>query len=545
MRIAIIDTGISEEYSSTNNYIHMINPQAGYDAVGHGTEVLNLLDDRVHHQDIYIYKIMSKRGRIRLEDLALALGYMIHLKPDVINLSMGTRNDINGVLKGVVEELEEKGILIVSSAENLGAISYPAYYSSTLSVIWDRRITRVMDFRSGKDNSVDIHGYGGELQAVGSMRLERVGGSSFLAPLLVSEIINKNLFKSTPVGTIKNVKKYFEYKPNRFFQPYLLPVNGNYKNIKKAITFPYNKEIETLVNNADRLDFSIVGFIDCPFSKFVGHPIDDVLYRRQKLEGTIQSINTFDWECAEFDTIIVGHLERVSELYKTNFMKRIIRLAKKYNKQTFFFDSVHNVDFNFDLSNDISSGAMFTFHSPVVAVVGADSKVGKADLEMRLQAAIESCGYDASLFMTEPYYQLLGNKRGWVNGFSTHISNWETEVLSVNRLMKQLDLENHDIIIVGTQSQVIPTAFSNTFFFPQGTQDVLVATHPDAIILAISATTTDNQVVRMMDYLNGYFSIPVIAIYSLSNKPVYEAKEVLHSSQVPHIAKKVVEFFTK
>ena len=496
MRIGIIDTGISEKYSTTRNRIHIVNPKEGFDTNGHGTCVVNILEERVKDQDIFVYKLNDNKGKIKSDDLIVALQKIKKVKVDVLNLSLGILNGRNGNLKRVINEISESNTLIISAAENFGAISYPAAYENVLSVIWDQKISSLNSFITVKDKNANIHGFGNEFQAIGLNGVQNVSGSSFIAPVLVAKVINDKLFGTLRKNSVEEILKKFPSKVDNFFDKCKIPCNKKTNIIHNAIMFPFNKEIETILNNADQLNFNIFSVVDAPFGKYVGKSIDSVLYRPQRIRGVIHSFYNFDWSSTEYDTMIVGHLQKISSLYRINFLEEVKKIAKNYGKNLFLLDAEKSeVSVIGDVSREsVGNQALYAHSTPIVAVVGMQSKLGKADLELQLYKTLQDKGYDTAMFMSEPYYKLFQQKYGWINGFGTETIDWEKEIVGANYLMHKLDDEQHEIVVVGTQSQVIPMAYENIGFLPQGTQDILIATHPDAFILVISEQSTEKQI---------------------------------------------------
>lgn len=542
MKIVIVDTGISDSYRSNQNRIHRMNTEFGYDTNGHGTLVTNILDERVIGQDIYNFKVSNDTKHITYEDLVDTLKMAYSLNPDIINLSLGISNDDKKLIAQILKKEENKNTLVVAAAENYGAISYPAHYSETLSVIWDPKIRRLNEFYLSDNRNVNIIGCGASFSANGLNGVETISGSSFLAPLLVAHIVNHNLALDSGKGSKENIIRSLKKFENSFFNAAELTNNPAIDTMSMAITFPWNKEIRTLVNNADMLNIEITGVYDAPFSGEVGRSIQDKLYRNQNITGAIQDIYTLDWSNTNFDTIIVGHLEMLSNLYKFNFLSYLQRQAHKYNKNLYCLDSENNQDKieSYHHTNDVASGSLYQVHVPVVAIVGLGSKIGKADLEIRLHKAICQRGYRSKLFMTEPYFELVKYSTGWVNGYNTKSETWETEVLSVNRILHRIDLTNPDLIFVGTQSHVMPLSFSNVGFIPIQTQDVLMAANPDAFILVLNKDIAIKQTQRTINYLESYFNAKVICKYLVNND---KTKSDLDSFSVNQIIDSLIEFF--
>lgn len=514
MKIFVIDTGVSKKLLSSKNKLIRVNPSEGYDEVGHGTLITSIIDDQVQEQDIYVYKIGTRNGKPFYDDVIQALSIANKYKPDIINLSLGILTEPDNRLRKMINRLADQDILIVAAADNGGALCSPARYSNVLSVIWDPNVVRINDFFLSDNKYTDLIGYGGMLQANGLNGIESVSGSSFLVPLLIVKICNNFnhcTLKREILGFFKEKKDLMQSDSEE--------VNVDIRKIHKAVLFPLNKEIITILNNSDLLLFEIIAVYDARFSGSIGKKVKDIFY--QNISSNIQSdvimnIMKINWN-DPFDTIIVGHLKLISELYNFDFFKWIKTNALKYGKNVFYLDQVHNSEYEFNYKNDIISGAMNAFKIPIVAVVGTGSNQGKANLQFQLYRKFTELDYKASLFMTEPYHDLFGFK-GWANGYGTQQLNWRKEIMSVNYMVKEIDDTGKDIIFVGTQSQILPSSRLNLGFIAQEGQNVLNAVSPDAFILVTSPKTPVDYIMRTKNYLKNYFNADVIAEYSVEKR---------------------------
>lgn len=554
MKILVIDTGLDKNYQSTQNKLIRIQQKDSYDKDGHGTNVLSILDKMVSGTEIYIYKILDfTQKSMTSTHLANIIQCLIDkYSPDIINLSLGSLNDENNALRKVVENANELNIVIVAASENAGAISYPAYYSKTISVSWDPRIIRANDLVFNSGGHTNFSGYGGSFQSIGLDGISTsVSGSSFIAPLLTAKIVNYEKYWGNDKGekhkTIK-ILEWFEKEHNKktvFFNKNLpISNNNNFEN-KKVIFFPLNKEIQTIINNSDMLSCRLTGVYDSKFSPFIGKELNDFTYRKQNTDVVVRSIDDINWESADFDKVVLGHLSKISDILKFDFLEYFFIKAKMYNKEIFSLDLVSNKLKNMPVTeNVIDRGSLFSFRSPQIAIVGTKSKIGKADLQLRLLNKFTQIGYQTKLFMTEPYFDIF-NQNGWSNGYETNYSNWKSEVWNVNRIMKEIDDTGPELVISSTQSQVLASTFSNLGTIPQGTQDVLMGIQPDGFILVVSNSDTQNDVNRTSEYLRNFYGKPVLALYSVDNCDLETSEVIYHANDIDKLSKVIINFFRK
>lgn len=551
IKIAIIDSNISIKYVSKNNRIHFLtdcnlkNEQGTIHS--HGTEVLKILDDRILNHDIYLYNLDSIDGEINQDKLLKALRSVHRLKPDILNLSLGVLIDYNDHIYAEVRSMLFDKIMIVSASENAGAISYPAYYEETLSISWSNEIVTLNDFRKSSDKNADVCGYYGMFDSLNyNGDVVKVSGSSFLSPLLVAKIINSDLLTDDFFYDKKNwINKHFPLIEKS--SKYDNLNNTSLSKIKNAILFPVNKEIYSILNNNDLLNFNIVGVYDHFFSDKLGVLCSEVLYRETLKNIIIKSFNQIKWDENNFDTIIVGHLHKLTKMYEFDFVNEIVSLCNEHNKNYYFLDYKERKVKKSKYNNTPSSGAMFTFKTPSLAVVGTKSKIGKSDLQLQLYKYLVSKSYKTYLFMTEPYHELLGFKYGWTNGYGTIPMNSYDETKRINELLHKVDTLYNEIIIIGTQSQVMPESFRNLGFIPLGTQSVLQGSNPDAFILVVGENDSLSYIRRTIDYLESYYNSPVITLYSYDNKVVeyLEKNNFSASNDISEVARLVLSFFER
>ena len=80
-------------------------------------------------------KVLNKYGSCTSTELINSLRYAQQIKPDVINLSLGSENSIPG-LQDILRELVQSGTVIIGSSGNNGEnkILYPAAYDEVIAV---------------------------------------------------------------------------------------------------------------------------------------------------------------------------------------------------------------------------------------------------------------------------------------------------------------------------------------------------------------------------------------------------------------------------
>lgn len=127
--IAVIDSGVDYNHPFLNGRIAL---EKGYDIYNgdsdpmddhsHGTHVSGIICDTTLDNVLIIpYKITNSTGKASLTNLITALMMAVENDADVINLSLGSDDDNQGVkavLKPYIDNALEQGIIVVSAAGN-------------------------------------------------------------------------------------------------------------------------------------------------------------------------------------------------------------------------------------------------------------------------------------------------------------------------------------------------------------------------------------------------------------------------------------------
>lgn len=96
VRIVIIDSGISSELEVKGSLVQSINLQGTgnvEDGHGHGTALVGMLDEFCGNSlDLVMIKILDDHCRCTTDDLLKAMDLAIEIRPDIINLSLGTED---------------------------------------------------------------------------------------------------------------------------------------------------------------------------------------------------------------------------------------------------------------------------------------------------------------------------------------------------------------------------------------------------------------------------------------------------------------------
>lgn len=128
VRIGVIDSGVNERHP------HIVSLAGGVsilpssieegswsDILGHGTAVMAAIQEKAPEAEYFAVKVFHSSLRTSTECLLAAINWAIEQKMDVINLSLGTRNQV------YVEQFEK----VVASAMEHGVLPVAAMYADS------------------------------------------------------------------------------------------------------------------------------------------------------------------------------------------------------------------------------------------------------------------------------------------------------------------------------------------------------------------------------------------------------------------------------
>lgn len=530
IRVAIIDSGVDKKHPRfEGDSFHGFGYQDGNivenydDTYGHGTAIYNILRNQ---KEIEIINIKVYGIEAGLEDSSI-IGILKCLNElgniDIINMSLGIQSSANlEEMYAVCEALKQKGTIIVSAFDNVGSISYPAAFDNVIGVTAGSNCTNIKQFEFFEDSMMNVGAYGA-IQRLAWTEPPYIflGGNSFacahmtaiIAHYLVQGIVEKDEILDKLREDAIHMHEVKMPKRNTGL-PY---------DIEKAVLFPFNKEMHSLVRYSDILNFDIVAVYDSKYSGRVGATTKHIM-KDDVQEILIQNIDKIDWN--DFDTIIVGHLEELSSLTKCNELRRdIIMDAIKHGKNVYAFDEIPDnvIEENKEkvfcprvLEEDLPPwryGKMFRTIKPVLGVFGTSSKQGKFTLQLRLRKMLLDRGVGVGQIGTEPSALLYGMDYVYPMGYNSAVHTYEFDsVKYLNYIMREIEKKENDIILVGSQSGTVAFDTGNITLFNIPQYQFLLGTQPDTIILCVNPYDEMSYIRRTIAFLESSIETKVIAL---------------------------------
>lgn len=516
------------------------------DKIGHGTAVLDIINRHTDDVKYFIIKIFEEELSVEEEVLLSALQYICeHIPCKIVNISCGiTFINNRKELERLCTELYQRGTIVISAFENAGSISYPAALDRVIGVDDDFLCKKHSDVVFVKNSPVNVFAYGG-IQRVKWTTPDYifVSGTSY-ACAHITAIISKNACADTEeaikcleelsLQTLRLNKEEENIEDDR------LPFS-----IKRAIVIPYNKEMHSLINNSDMLDFKIVDIYDAAKLGNVGRNVGEFI---------IKDLKTIEWE-SDFDTVIIGHLRLLSEIMQKDCMEFLLTQCKKYNKNVYAFDSLSEYTENIagmktfyprqPLCKDNHFGKLYAISAPVLGIFGTSSQQGKYTLQLALRKMFLEEGYKVGQLGTEPSALLFGMDEMFHFGYDANVDIGHYEFIAlVNSLLNRIQKKAPEIILAGSQSNTVPYGITNTKYIPSSQIDFLLGLNPDRVILCINPhddtayihrtvmaleALTDCKVIAFVLFPMGYLNESVFGMkkQKITKEEVVEIKERL------------------
>jgi hypothetical protein len=530
-RICIIDSGydaesihideklITETITIKRDDDNYIISSGAKDVLGHGTAVLSIIQRDSPTDTVYqIIKIFESELSCGEDMLLFVLEYVYeHIVCDYINLSLGvTLCKERARLIDICDKLCEKGVIIVSAFDNDGAVSYPAALPGVIGVDSDEICKTKKDIAYVEDSMVNVFAYG-RVQRISKTfsKYMYISGTSVACAHvtgLLASLGVKTLKKA--LASLSHIAAFTFYKSdNRVGQK-----NGSIvSSIKKAIVFPYNKEMHSLVKFDYLLPFSIEGVFDTSKTGLVGRKIDT--YRGDG-QYTIANWKDIEWE-ADFDTVVIGHTEDYNRITDEDWLKKTLELCSKYNKKVYCFDedpdvaqSSPNVTIEWPHKDFLQDkfGKLYEIGAPVLGIFGTGSKQGKYTLQLILREFFLNKGYKLGQIGSEPSAMLFGMDDVFHFGFNRKFKLSGPEFIeALNDSLNKIQNRGVDIIMAGSQSGTVPYDPVNLKYLTTRQMDFLLGLNPDYVLLCINFFDELNYIKRTIMLIESLGDCKVIA----------------------------------
>ena len=324
--------------------------------------------------------------------------------------------------------------------------------------------------------------------------------------------------------------------------------------IRKATLYPYTKEMHGFVRYLDRLPFKVVGIADPIGKGLVGKDAGTVIGVHEvhikikaKLADSMQ----------EADTLVLGYVDELSRISKKDILRTSIQTALNQGKNVFSFLSVLPEQYG-DLHIQAAKQGLKIYYpylgqkemmsfihrdstdygpvdKPVLCVMGTRSQQGKFTLQLALHKALLDMGYKVGQFGTEHQSELFGMDYAFPMGYGSPMGDLPIQCFPafIDAKMRQICSEKYpDIIIAGSQAGTVPYNVREHALYMLTPMSFLLGIKPDACILAVNDTDTQDYIQDTIDVIRGLVKAPTIAL-AMSDQKLYINKSYGRSRLVP------------
>lgn len=421
----------------------------------------------------------------------------------------------------ICKKLTDKGVILVSAFDNSGAISYPAAFENVIGVISGPNCKKSSDFEYMDDTVVNVGAKGG-IQRIAWKEPNYIlmGGNSFACAYVTAQtvkLINSGLkTRDDILSSIKNeaINRYeSDMRENK--SPKL-----NF-SIKKAVIFPFNKEMHSIIRYSRLLNFDVVGVYDSKYSPSLGSMTTEILKDDSVLKIKIDNVKNLKWD--SFDTLIIGHTDKLSSLVNQDQLKKELIETALFNKKNVYsfdeldeYNNVSNIYFPTVNKSDLPLnrfGMLYRISKPIVSIFGTSSKQGKFTLQLKMREILLKQGYSVGQIGTEPSSLLFGMDYVFPMGYnsSVHIDGYDT-IRYLNHIVNDLCVKEKDIILVGSQSGTIHYDTGNITMFCVPQYEFLLGTQPDISILCVNPYDDIEYIRRTINFIQSVIDCKIISI---------------------------------
>lgn len=562
LKIGIIDSGIdiSNErlMQLVKRAINIENEEKSYasidDKIGHGTACIDLITRNIDPSKVsfYIYKVFDKEMSVDINIFAKALQFAFKDGVDIINCSLGTVDPgAQYQLNKYIVSLLQKGTIIVSAWNDEGYTTWPANFPGVLSVKSGTQTSQSeWGWEDNKRGHVIFRGKKQRVQWKNNKTIF-IGGSSFATALcirmIVEQLIQNNIQKNyySIESLFRNeaaFRKSVDLKPSS-----IILWNDFPEKVKRVGIYPFNKEMHAFVRFRKNLHYQIGWIADLKRSKTAGHYTNDIL---QNCNDSLLLQKGLPDDPGDIDTMIVGYLDKASELQKIDLLDEALNYALSLNINVFTLIPPNNekewiskystkslwLDYpkiTYTAAVDIIEKVQENkaFDTPILGIFGTSSKQGKFTLQLDIRYELEKQGFRIGQIGTEHHSGCFGIDftfpSGYGANYSLHIP-FDFHIPVLRRVLSEMDKTQYDLIIIGAQSGLInPNPYYYGCIF---SELFLTATVPDRTVVLFNRDDPPELIKRTEQYIFSKTGQPVfqkICFEDLLNEKCY--KEIISS----------------
>ena len=553
IRVAIIDSGIDASHSGVGDVVGGVHIQIGQDGetvfwddhtdcAGHGTACAGIIRKKTPDAALYSVRIFDASLMADGRALIAAIQWCIDNEMDVVNLSLGTTDvTFKKSLQKVCRKAVDAGVLLVAAESNDGRESYPAVFPEVIGVTGGA-IYEPDGFYYRKDQRIECVARGDEQRVCwlnGKHIMTR--GNSFAAPHITG--IVARLLEQHPKCPVQDIRLLLKEKvlneisqdrnkSKSDCQSHRKDFQEDYSWIKKAVLYPYNKEMHSMVRYRDLLAFEIVGVVDPIGKGMVGKDAGKVI---GEPVANLRISPNIRRAMADADTLILGYVDQLSRIRKRDLLREYVQLALGEGCHVFSFQAL-DPNLYGDLYDTADKkglrlayphvpgeefaqaiqhfNALPPVDVPVLSVMGTSSQQGKFTLQLALRRRLIQKGYKVGQIGTEHHSRLFGMDAAFPMGYASPLKlPFQHYIPYLDYKMREICQRTQpDIILTGSQSGTIPYHVQEHSTHCLSSLAFLLGVKPDACILVVNSIDAEEYIRDTMDGIRAVCKAPTILL---------------------------------
>jgi hypothetical protein len=542
LKIGIIDSGIDISNERLMRFVRKginigLDQKTSLcidDEIGHGTACIDLITRSFDDTQIgvYVYKIFRREKSVDVRLLENALHSALRDRIDILNCSVGTIDPgAQYRLQPYIESLLAGETVIVAAWNDDGYTTWPSNFPGVISVKGGTQTGQSeWVWEDNKKGHVIFRGTKQRVQWKNNKTIF-IGGSSFATALCTREIIRqvlRNRITKHYVSVESWLKNSAAFRHRIDLKPSSsIRWNDFQGKVKKIGIYPFNKEMHAFIRFRQALHYEIGWIADLKRSRNADRYTDTVL---ANCSERMLIRNGLPEDPDGIDTIVIGYLDKASELQKTDLVEQTLHYAYSRNVNVFTFLPPRNEG---DWFTKFTSASLRleipriaypdathiiehvpetkALDTPVLGVFGTSSKQGKFTLQLTLRYELEKRGHRIGQIGTEHHSGCFGMDFTFPSGYGAQYSMqipYDFHIPVLRRVISEMDKGQYDLIIAGAQSGLInPDPYYYGCIY---SELFLTATVPDRVILIFNRFDPPELVSRTEQY-----------VYSKTGQPVF------------------------
>lgn len=537
MTIAIIDSGYSGSRKeriaggiSVKVYGEKVLLEEEYDDVcGHGTAVTDLILDKCDDDiKVFVIRVLDSEEKCSSRELLEAFKYILSdVECNLVHVSAGVCVcDEANEFKWVIDALYRKNVYVIAAYSNEGVVTYPAAFEKVVGVDLSKRKLRKNQYEFVEGSVVNYRTSASFYRINWNNKMVIASGSSFSSTVIsakYAEVMKRNpKLRKEELDDV--VKRDAVYVYRQKILPQLPSVKTIAKEIKRAIVFPFNKEVFQIAANEELCTFEVRGYYTFRQDINIGKRVCDVLTYCSN-EKLIQNFRSINWE-DDFDTLILGHCDEIEAMTNDNVIDKVLNLCEKHQKKVYSLGNIMRCVKSKEMFQKIAFpyidcafvpqnrfGKLRKTGKPVLALCGTSSKQGKFHAQLELRKRFLEDGYNLYQISTEPTGYLFGMDFVYPMGYDSSVYIFGNDaVMVLNDIFEEADNKEAAIVFAGCQSGTLPFRYYNTSNLTIQQTEFLMALNPDAVVLCINYNDDLKYIERTKEYIESINVSKVVAM---------------------------------